>query len=223
MKTNSELQKDVQDAIIWEPLLQAAEIGVTAKDGVITLTGIVDNFTKKMEAENAAKNVSGVKAVAENIEVNYGHSFKKSDTEIANEILNAWKWNWQVPADKVKVKVEGGWVTLEGELEWNYQKESAKKSVQNLAGVKGVTNVITIKSESLDEVEKSAVESALARNWSLNDKDIKVKVSGNSVTLTGGVNSIYQKEEGNRLAWSAPGVWSVDNQLVIEYEYADID
>jgi osmotically-inducible protein OsmY len=218
MKTNEDLQKDVQNAIKWEPLLNAAEIGVTAKDGVITLTGIVNSYSKKAEAENAAKNVTGVKAVAEEIEVNYGSSFKKNDAEIANEVLNAWKWNWEVPDEKIKVKVEGGFVTLEGELEWNYQREAAKKAVANLAGVKWVTNHITIKSESKDAVEKSAVECALERSWSIDDQDVDVSVTGNRVKLTGTVHSLYQKDEAGRLAWNAPGVYSVDNELLVDFE-----
>ena len=147
MKTNAELQTDVQNAIKWEPLLNAAEIGVTVKDGVVTLTGVVDNYTKKLEAEDAAKNVAGVKAVVEKIEIRFANSFNKSDNEIATEVLNALKSNWSVPNDKVKVKVEDGWVTLEGELPWNYQKDAAKEAVKYLLGVKGVSNNIKIKSE----------------------------------------------------------------------------
>jgi osmotically-inducible protein OsmY len=218
MKTNEELQKDVQNAIKWEPLLNAAEIGVTARNGVITLTGVVDSYSKKTEAENAAKNVTGVKAVAETIEVNYGSSFRKNDTEIANEVLNAFKWNWEVPADKIKVKVESGWVTLEGELEWHYQKEAAKKAVAHLMGVKGVSNNITIKSETRDAVEQSDVECALERSWSIDDEDVDVAVSGNRVTLTGTVSSLYQKDEAGRLAWNAPGVFSVDNELLVDFD-----
>ena len=219
MKTNAELQKDVQDAIKWEPLLNAAEIGVTVKDGVVTLTGTVDGYSKKTEAEDAAKNVAGVKAVVEKIEVKYSSSWaKKDDNEIATEIVNALKWNWRIPNDKVKVKVERGWVTLEGELEWNYQKEAAKDAVKNLLGVTGVSNNITIRPENQDSIEKKTIESALRRPWwSINDNDIMVKVSGNKVTLTGTVNSWYQKSEAGRIAWNAPGVWAVDNELVVEY------
>ncbi len=218
MKKNEDLQKDVQEAIKWEPLLNAAEIGVIAKDGVITLTGIVNSYTKKLEAENAAKNVAGVKAVVEKIEIKFGHTDKKDDNEIANEVVNALKWNLEIPNDKVKVKVEDGWVTLEGELEWNYQKDAAKTSVNNLMGVKGVTNFIKIRSETRDEIEKKDIEYAFARNWSVDDKDIQIKVSGNKVTLNGIVHSLYQKDEAARIAWNAPGVWSVDNELVIEYD-----
>jgi len=218
MKSNEELQKDVQGAIKWEPLLNAAEIGVMAKDGVVTLTGTVDSYAKKQEAENAAKNVTGVRAVAEEIEIRFSSSCNKTDTEIANEVLNAWKWNWEIPNDKIKVKVEKGWVILEGELNWNYQKEAAKRVIAHLTGVKGVSNNITIKSESHDAVEASSIERALERNWSINDEDIHVKVMGHTVKLTGTVDSIYQKDEAGRIARNVPGVWIMDNELAVEYD-----
>jgi osmotically-inducible protein OsmY len=218
MKKNEDLQKDVQEAIKWEPLLNVSEIGVIAKDGVVTLTGIVDSYAKKLEAEDAAKNVAGVKAVVEKIEIRFNNSGRRDDNEIANEVLNALKLNWEVPNDNVKVKVEDGWVTLEGELQWNYQKEAAKKSVRSLFGVKGVLNYIKIKSETHDEIEKKDIQRALARNWTIDDKEVQVEVSGNRVTLNGIVHSLYQKDEAGRIAWNAPGVWSVDNELVIQYD-----
>jgi osmotically-inducible protein OsmY len=218
MKSNESLQKDVQDAIKWEPLLNAAEIGVIAKDGVVTLSGTVDSYAKKIEAEDAAKNVLGVKAVVEKIEIQFASTWKKTDTEVATEVINAINANWAVDKDKVAIKVEDGWVTLEGELHWNYQKESAKKCISTLAGVKGVMNYIKIKPETGDEIEKYNIETALLRNWSIDDKDIKVEVLGNNVTLNGTVHSLYQKGEAERIAWNAPGVWSVDNELVVEHE-----
>jgi len=220
MKSNAELQKDVQDAIKWEPLLSAAEIGVTVKDGVVTLTGTVDSYAKKTEAENAAKNVAGVKAVVEKIDIKFSGSWaKKDDNEIATEVVNALRWNWQIPKDKIKVKVEKGWVTLDGELEWNYQKEAARDVVKHLLGVMGVSNLIAIKSISRDLVEETDIKSAMRRNWAIADQDILVKVSGHNVTLSGTVTSWYQKDEAGRIAWGAPGVWTVDNELVIEYDY----
>lgn len=223
MKNNSELQADVQNAIKWEPLLNAAEIGVTAKDGVVSLTGVVDSYSKKMEAENAAKKVIGVKALVEKIEVKFPNSWTKTSSEVANEVLSALKSNWTVPKDKVTVKVEDGWVTLEGELPWNFQKEAAKNAINYLSGVKGVTNNIKIKSESHDAIEQKDVENAIARSWSVDDNDIQVKVSGTTVTLSGKVTSWYQKDEAGRIAWNTPGIWHVKNDLVVDYYYALVD
>ncbi|MEO6902742.1 MAG: BON domain-containing protein [Bacteroidia bacterium] len=224
MKNNETLQKDVQYAIKWEPLLNAAEIGVTAKDGIITLTGVVDSYSKKSEAEDAAKNVAGVKAVVEKLEIKFSNNYGiKEDGEIAKEVLNAFKWKSSIPDDKIKVKVEKGWVTLEGELSWNYQRVAANEAVKNLLGVTGVTDNLKIKPESKDVIEKRQIEEAIARNWSINSKDIRVSVSGNKVTLIGSVNSWYQKDEAGRIAWNAPGVWNVDNELEIEYEFELMD
>ncbi len=223
MKTNEMLQKDVQDAIKWEPLLNAAEIGVTAKDGVISLTGTVDSYSKKLEAENAAKNVAGVKAIVEKIEIKFISSWQKSNADIANEVLTALKGRWEVPNDKVKVKVENGWITLEGELSWNFQKLAAKDALTHLQGVRGVTNNIKIISETHDAIEKADVEKALARNWSINNQDVNVKVAGTKVTLTGTVSSWYQKEEAGKIAWNTPGINNVDNELAIEYDYSYAD
>jgi osmotically-inducible protein OsmY len=219
MRNNADLQKDVQDAIKWEPLLNAAEIGVIVQDGIVTLNGIVDSFIKKTEAETAAKNVAGVKAVVEKIEVRFGADLKNSDdNDIAKEVLNAWKWHWEIPHEKLKVKVEKGWVTLEGELEGNYQREAARDTIKNLRGVTGVSNNIVIKSKSQDQIEKEKIEKAMRRNWSIYDKNIGVHVSGQKVTLTGSVNSAYQKDQAARIAWNAAGVMSVDNGLVVEYQ-----
>jgi len=223
MKTNEILQKDVQDAIKWQPLLNAAEIGVTAKDGIVSLTGTVDSFSKKSEAEDAAKNVAGVTAVVEKIEVRFPSGWSKTNVEIAKEVTTALNSRWDLPKDKVKVKVEAGWITLTGELNWNYQKEAAEDSIKNLMGVTGVTNSIKIKSESNDAVEKADVESALRRNWSFYDNDIEVNVTDHKVTLSGVVGSIYQKDEAERIAWNAPGVWSVNNELSVEYDYSLVD
>lgn len=224
MKTNEELQKDVQNAIKWEPLLHAAEIGVSVKDGVVTLTGSVDSYAKKSEAENATKNIAGVKVVVENIDVKFHSSYaKKDDNDVANEILNAYKWNMEVPNDKIKVKVEKGFVTLDGEVSWNFQKNAAKHAVSKLMGVTGVLNNITIKSASKDKVEKDNIVDALNRNWSLREQDIKVEVSNHKVTLVGKVDSWYQKDEAARMAWNAEGVWTVDNKLEVEFEYELMD
>lgn len=222
MKSNQELQTDVQNAIKWQPLMHSAEIGVTVHDGVVTLTGSVDSYTKKLEAENATKNVAGVKAIVEKIEVQHHNSWdKKNDNDIADEILNAYKWNWQIPNDKIQVKVENGWVVLTGELNWNYQKEEAKNAIKNLEGIINVSNNITIKSETVDAMEKEVIEHQLQRSWALNADDIAVKVDGRKVTLEGTVGSLYQKEEAGRITWNTPGIWSLDNNLSVKYDFAN--
>jgi osmotically-inducible protein OsmY len=217
MKSNEDLQRDVQNAIKWEPLLHAAEIGVTAIDGVVTLTGTVDSYAKKSEAEEAAKKVSGLKALVEKIEIKFSSTWKKDDAEIATEILNALKWDWEIPSDDIIVKVENGWVRLDGEVQWNYQREAAKKAVKQLSGVLGVTNDIKLSAETHDAIEKKDIQDALTRNWSISEQDIDVKVLGNKVTLNGTVDSFYQRDEAGRIAWNAPGVISVDNELVVEF------
>ncbi len=217
MKSNEDLQRDVQNAIKWEPLLHAAEIGVTAIDGVVTLTGTVDSYAKKYEAEEAAKKVHGLKALVEKIEIKFSSTWKKDDTEIATEILNVLKSDWEIPNDDIIVKVENGWVRLDGEVQWNYQREAAKKVVKQLSGVLGVTNDIKLSAETHDAIEKKDIQDALTRNWSISEQDIDVKVLGNKVTLKGMVDSYYQRDEAGRIAWNAPGVISVNNELVVEF------
>ena len=219
MKSNSELQLDVQNAIKWEPLLHAAEIGVTAKDGVVSLSGNVDSYLKKLEAENAAKKVIGVRALVENIEVKFQNTWTKTDTEVANEVLEAFKTNYSIPDHKLSVKVEKGWVTLEGELPWGYQRQAAKQAVNHLTGVKGVTNNIMIKSETHDAIEQKEVEKAISRNWSIDKGRINVSVSGTTVTLSGKVDSWHQKDEAVRIAWNTPGIWYVKNELEVDYDH----
>lgn len=219
MKTNAELQRDVQEAIKWEPLLHAAEIGVIVSDGIVTLTGTVDSYAKKMEAERAAKKVAGVKAIAENIDVKFPSSFSKTDAEVAEEVVGALKAAYNVPDDRVKVQVEDGWVTLEGDVPWYYQKEAAESAVKYLTGVKNVKNNIQVKSKLHDALEKKNIQRALNRS-AINDENIEVEVSGTTVTLDGTVDSWYQREEAGRIAWKTPGVQNVKNNLVVDYSYA---
>ena len=218
MKKNLNLEADLKDAIKWESTLKGSKIVISSKDGVVTLTGTVNSFIKKLEAENAVKNVTGVKAVIENITIKFNSQMsKKNDHEIAQEVLKGLLWNWEVPNNKVQVTVIDGWVTLEGELEWNHQKNAAKCAANNQLGVKGVTNNIAIKSERNIEIKKKDIENALNRNWCIDKQDIIVKVLANHVTLVGTVNSFYEKDEAERIARNAPGVWTVDNELRIEY------
>jgi len=217
MKTNRQLQSDVLEAIRWEPLLRYTQIAVEANDGVITLSGIVGSYIKKSQAVDAAKKIAGVKAVVEKIKVKFDTDDEKSDSEIAGEVLNALKANKDVPFDRVQIEVEDGHVTLDGKLEWNHQKESAQQSASHVEGIKVLTNHIEIETDNPDDIEKADIEQSIARNWAMNNQDIQVYVSGNKVTLNGIVHSYYQKEEAERMAWNAPGVWTVNNELLIDY------
>ncbi|AWH86385.1 ornithine aminotransferase [Flavobacterium album] len=219
MKSNEKLQKDVQDAIKWEPLLHAAEIGVIVHDGIVTLTGTVDSYAKKTEAEQAAKSVAGVKAVVDDIEVRFANGFVISDTDIAESVVLALKGNWSVPDSKIKTTVDNGWVTLEGTLHWDFQRQAARNAVRYLAGVRGVTNKLMIKSEVEDQIEQKKVEDALRRNWAIDSDKIHVRAHGTTISLSGIVSSLFQKDEAERIAYKTPGVWFVDNQLVVEYDY----
>jgi osmotically-inducible protein OsmY len=218
MKSDEELQKDIVDAINWEPLLHTAKISVMVKDGTVTLTGSVNGFAKKAEARQAAQNVSGVKTVIEEIAVAFDAGQEKTDSEIATEIRNAFQWHWDIPNDNVTVKVEDGLVILNGEFEWNYQKEAAQKAVSNLIGVKGICNDIDIVSLSKDNIEKKDIEDAIIRNGHIDSIAIEVEVVNNLVTLKGSVDSWYQKSEAGRIAWNAPGVKQVQNDLYVDFE-----
>ncbi|MEO6175825.1 MAG: BON domain-containing protein [Flavobacterium circumlabens] len=218
MKTNEELQKKVIEAINWEPLLSGIEIGVVVIDGIVTLTGSVNSYVKKEEAEKAAKNVLGVKAVVEKIEVLLNDWPHKSDNEIAQEIINIFKWHWDIPNERVQVRVENGWVYLSGSLEWNYQKEAAKKAVKILIGVKGIVNNIMIISLSKDRINKKDIEDAIERNRIIGNTEITVEVLDNAVTLKGNVESWFEKNEASRIAWKAPGVLEVKNNLQVSLD-----
>ncbi|MDR6969287.1 osmotically-inducible protein OsmY [Flavobacterium arsenatis] len=218
MKSNEELQKNVVDAINWEPLLQAAEIGVMADDGVVTLSGSVNTYAKKAEAEQATKNVAGVKTVVDAIEIVFNTKDIKTDAEITDAIENAFKWHWDIPTEKVMVSVENSWVFLSGDLEWNYQKEFAESAVINLIGIKGITNTINIITSTKDKIEKEDIEIAIERNGTINNKNICISVLKNVVTLTGNVDSWYQKSEAGRIAWNAPGVHQVNNDLYVDFD-----
>ena len=216
MKTNAQLEKEILDAMHMNSLLRRAEVGVIANDGIVTLTGMVESYTRKLAAENAAKKVPGVKAIIEQIAVDPGKSDKKTDAEIAAEILHAFTWNIDVPGERVKIIVEDGWVSLEGELEWTIQREAVKKAVYHVPGVKGIHNHIKIKSEKVDAVEKADIERALAGISIFNDDQISVKVNRNDVTLTGVVHSLLEKDMAEQIAMKAAGVERVTNDLVIQ-------
>jgi len=216
MKTDSQIQKDVMDELKWQPFLSSSEIGVAVKNGVVTLSGIVDSYSKKLSAEKAVKKVVGVKAVAEDIQVGISPAYKKTDAEIAEAVLSALRWHTAIPDDKIKVKVENGIVTLEGELEWEYQRISARTAIQNLTGVRSVTNLITVRPR-LSPIElEMKISAAFQRSASVDANKVHVKVNGNAVTLTGKVRSFAESEDAENAAWAAPGVYYVVNELAIE-------
>jgi len=215
MKTNTQLQFDVLDELQYEPSVDAAEIGVTAKDGIVTLTGNAKSYVEKWSATRATERVSGVKAVVDELQVRLPDVHLRTDEDLARAVLNALKWDVTVPDDRIKVKVEHGYITLEGNVDYKYQETSAIKAVRNLAGVKGITNLITVKPQATPSEVKRKIEGAFRRTAELDAQRIKVDVHDNKVTLRGIVHSWAERDEAERAAWSAPGIAFVEDKLIV--------
>ena len=217
MKTDTQLQSDVMAELKWDPSFNAAEIGVEVKNGVVTLSGHVDKYAEKWAAEKAAQKVTGVKALAIELDVNLPGSSSRSDADIARTAENVLEWTTNWPKDHVKVLVEKGWVTLSGMVDYEYQRQLVSSSVRHLMGVTGVSNQVTIKSKLTSSTVKSDIEAALKRRALTDAQEIMVTVNGGKVTLTGVVHSWSERDMVSDSVWNTPGVTDVNDNISVAY------
>lgn len=216
MKSDLEIQQDVIRELKWQPFLNAATIGVSVRDGIVTLSGQVDSYAQKLAAETAARKVSGVRALAEDIQIGVSPLYRKTDAEIAGSVLTALKWHSAVPDEKINLKVEDGVVTLGGEVDWEFQRNSAKNAVSTLIGVRNVVNNILVKPKASVQDVQSKISAALHRSATLDAQRISVTVEGTRVILRGTVRSFAEKEDAENAAWCAPGISKVESFLQVE-------
>jgi osmotically-inducible protein OsmY len=215
-RSDTDIHKDIVAEFHWEPSLRDDDIAVAVRDGVVTLAGFADSYADKWKAERIASKIQGVKAIANNIEIKLPSASQRADPDIARAVVNALQWNISVPADRIKTKVEKGWVTLEGEADYNYQKEAAERAIRYLTGVKGITNLITVKQRATPADLKERIKEALQRSAQFDAERITVEVQGNKAILRGTVRSYAEMKEAERAALKAPGITEVENRLTVD-------
>ncbi len=215
MRSDSEIERDVRDELEWSPDLDPTDIAVSVRKGVVTLTGFVRSFTDKYEAEAAAKRVAGVVGVANDIEVRMPSVDERPDPEIARDAVAAIKTQLPISSENIKVIVKSGWVTLEGEVEWQYQRTTAETAVRRIKGVRGVVNSIVLKPRAQPSDIKRKIQEAFRRSAEVDANRITVETHGGEVVLRGTVRSWIEREEAERAAWAAPGVTKVDDRIVV--------
>ena len=216
MRTDKELQESVVQALDWEPSVNAAQIGVTVQQGVITLAGRVGTLREKWMAEKAARHVWGVRAVANELAVVPEGASVRSDTSIAFAAVNALSWNSAIPPDLIQVTVRDGWVTLNGTVPWQYQRAAAEKAIEHLHGVKGVANAIVVKAPVTATDVRHKIEEAFRRSADVDAKRVSVEAHNGTVVLKGTVHSLTERAAAEHAAWAAPGVIAIDDQLIVE-------
>jgi len=215
MRSDADIKRDVEDELRWDPDVDPTDIGVAVKDGVVTLTGFVRSYYQKWEAEIAAKRVAGVVGVANDLEVRLPGVDERPDPEIARDAVAEIRIQLPVSAESIRVVVKDGWVTLEGDVEWNYQREIAENAVRRLRGVRGISNLIKVKPKVEASELKHKIEEAFRRHAEIDAQRVTVEVNGSEVILRGVVRSWAERQEAERVAWSAPGITKVDNRIVV--------
>ena len=215
MRFDSEIERDVKDELQWDPDLDATNIAVSVKDGVVTLAGYVKSYTDKYEAEAAAKRVASVRAVANDLEVRLPSVDERPDPDIARDVVAAIKSQLPISSEHIKVVIKNGWVSLEGQVEWQYQRSTAENAVRRIKGVKGVSNLIQLRPRAQPEDIKRKIQEAFKRNAEVDANRIMVETNGSEVILKGTVRSWVEREEAERVAWSAPGVTKVEDRIAV--------